>query len=141
MRWTTLIAMSMLWMVGLTGCKKSKKSVTCIRRTMCYSAKEDIKLKDEKRTYEAENVIPYLVEQGWNTGASAGQIIPLIVGEPDVAVRLSEQLREQGFFVPAIRPPTVPKGQSCLRLSLTWSHTEEMLDGLIETLNKLHQKP
>mgnify|MGYP005832551241 CR=1 FL=1 len=75
-----------------------------------------------------------LAEHGWNTGASAGQIIPLFVGTPRRALALSAALKEQGFFVPAIRPPTVPEGESCLRVSLTLGHTEAMLDGLVEAL-------
>jgi len=67
---------------------------------------------------------------GWNVGAAAGQIIPVIVGEADRAVRLSVRLRDEGFFVPAIRPPTVPEGEACLRISLTAGHTEEMIAAL-----------
>ena len=75
-----------------------------------------------------------LARQGWNTGRSASQIIPLIVGDPERAVNLSQQLREAGFFVPAIRPPTVPDGEACLRISLTAGHTDEMLAALLAGL-------
>ncbi len=75
-----------------------------------------------------------LAHQGWNTGASASQIIPLIVGSPAQAVRLSAELRERGYWLPAIRPPSVPPGESLLRLSLTASHTDEMAAGLLESL-------
>ena len=73
-----------------------------------------------------------LARQGWNTGASASQIIPLIVGDPERAVDLSSKLRDRGLFVPAIRPPTVPEGEACLRISLTAGHTEEMIARLLE---------
>jgi 8-amino-7-oxononanoate synthase len=75
-----------------------------------------------------------LAAQGWNTGRSECQIIPLTVGSPDRAVQLAAQLRGRGLFVPAIRPPTVPEGESCLRISLTHGHTDEMLDALAEAL-------
>lgn len=75
-----------------------------------------------------------LVRQGWNVGASSSQILPLIVGEPARAMALARRLGEAGFFVPAIRPPTVPKGESCLRISLTFGHTEAMVDGLLDAL-------
>jgi len=78
-----------------------------------------------------------LAEQGWNVGPSASPIVPIVLGEPERAVRLAEQLFDRGFYVPAIRPPTVPEGESCLRLSFTWAHTAEQLDGLVETLAKL----
>ena len=64
-----------------------------------------------------------LAAQGWPLGPSASQIIPIVVGQPQRAVELSQQLRSRGIFVPAIRPPTVPEGQACLRVSLTWGHS------------------
>jgi 8-amino-7-oxononanoate synthase len=75
-----------------------------------------------------------LKELGWPIGRSQSQIIPLVVGEPERAVMLSAALRQRGLFVPAIRPPTVPEGQCCLRISLTCGHTEEMIEGLVEGL-------
>jgi 8-amino-7-oxononanoate synthase len=71
---------------------------------------------------------------GWNVGNSVSQIIPLIVGEPARAVVISRELRTHGLFVPAIRPPTVPKGEACLRISLTSGHSEEMIATLVEAL-------
>ncbi|NLE36883.1 MAG: 8-amino-7-oxononanoate synthase [Pirellulaceae bacterium] len=88
----------------------------------------------------AEELRHRLIEQGWNVGGSASQIIPLVVGRPETAVRFSEQLERRGFYVPAVRPPTVPDGESCLRLSLTWNHTEEMIDRLVAALGELRHK-
>ena len=53
-----------------------------------------------------------LAAQGWDVGRSQSQIIPLLVGEPARAVELSARLRNRGLLVPAIRPPTVPEGES-----------------------------
>ncbi len=78
-----------------------------------------------------------LVEQGWDVGDSVSQIIPVIVGEAEAAVRLSAALREKGLFVPAIRPPTVPNGEACLRISLSYGHTGEMIDGLVAALGEM----
>lgn len=77
-----------------------------------------------------------LGELGWNVGNSASQIIPLIVGEVEEAVRLARRLRQCGLFVPAIRPPTVPEGQARLRISLTAAHTDEMIAALVAALGK-----
>jgi 8-amino-7-oxononanoate synthase len=52
-------------------------------------------------------------------------------------MRLAEQLRERGLFVPGIRPPTVPLGQSLLRISLTAGHTAEHLERLLAALAEL----
>ena len=72
-----------------------------------------------------------LRDGGWNTGQSESQIIPIYVGEPERAVALAGELREAGFFVPAIRPPSVPDGESLLRLSLCYQHTAEMVEALL----------
>jgi len=85
----------------------------------------------------AEGLRNALVGQGWNVGGSASQIIPLILGKSDRAVRLSAALRGRGFFVPAIRPPTVPEGEACLRISLTFAHTAEMIADLLAALGEL----
>ncbi len=84
----------------------------------------------------AEQLRGDLTTAGWNTGNSTSQIIPIIVGKPARAVALSNTLRDHGIFVPAIRPPTVPEGESCLRISLTASHTGEMLGRLVAVLTK-----
>jgi 8-amino-7-oxononanoate synthase len=80
-----------------------------------------------------------LAEQGWNTGRSASQIIPIVVGDPQRAVAMAAALRQQGLFVPAIRPPTVPEGQACLRISLTYAHTPEMIERLLAALGELRK--
>jgi 8-amino-7-oxononanoate synthase len=67
----------------------------------------------------------------------ASQIVPVIVGEPRRAVAAADALLQMGFFVPAIRPPSVPDGESLLRISLAWHHTDEDLARLAETLQKV----
>lgn len=78
-----------------------------------------------------------LVTQGWNVGPSASQIIPLVVGDAGRTMHLAATLREQGFLVPPIRPPSVPDGASRLRLSLSYGHTSSMIDGLLAALNRI----
>ena len=75
-----------------------------------------------------------LAGQGWNVGRSASQILQILVGQPQRAVELATFLRTRGLLVPAIRPPTVPEGEACLRISLSWGHTEPMLEGLVEAM-------
>ncbi len=75
-----------------------------------------------------------LAALGWPTARSASQIIPIVVGQPQRAMELSQRLRERGLLAPAIRPPTVPEGDACLRISLTWGHTEEQLAALVAEL-------
>ena len=65
-------------------------------------------------------------------------IQPIVIGEPEKAVRLSEALLTRGLLVPAIRPPTVPKGSARLRVTLSAAHTESQVDRLLETLAALY---
>ncbi len=51
--------------------------------------------------------------------SSVTHIIPLIIGGNEKTIKVSEQLRSMGYYIPAIRPPTVPEGTSRLRISLT----------------------
>jgi len=91
----------------------------------------------QKLLGRAEQLRNELIAQGWNIGNSASQIIPILVGDPRRAVTLSGALHNRGLFVPAIRPPTVPQGESCLRISLTAGHTEEMIVALVRALREL----
>jgi len=75
-----------------------------------------------------------LEQAGLNIGAAEAQIIPIIVGDPSKAVTASARLAKAGFFVPAIRPPSVPVGQSLLRVSLSYLHDNESLDHLATAL-------
>ena len=68
------------------------------------------------------------------TQISEVPIVPFIVGSNDRALRISERLYQQGFLVPAIRPPTVPEGTARLRISLTSSHVMEDVDNLLDAL-------
>lgn len=64
-------------------------------------------------------------------------ILPLIIGDPDITLRMAAQLAEQHhIYVGAIRPPTVPKGTSRLRLSL---HCNVAFDSLAEILESFFQ--
>lgn len=68
---------------------------------------------------------------------SVTAIQPIVCGSNEHAMQVSAALYEQGIWVPAIRPPTVPKGTARLRVSLSAAHTPLQLERLIETLNAL----
>ena len=71
---------------------------------------------------------------GWKTPAEPSAILPLIVGEEAKAVATMEHLREAGFFIPAIRYPTVPRNEARLRVTLTANHTAENIQQLVNAL-------
>ena len=77
----------------------------------------------------------------WNLLPSATPIQPLVVGANADAVALSAALWRRGFWVPAIRPPTVPAGTARLRITLTAAHAPEDVDALADALAELATAP
>ena len=76
-------------------------------------------------------------QTGLNIENSQTAIQPLIIGDEKQAVRISQQLFDAGFLVTAIRPPTVPKGTSRLRITLSARHSRAHIDALTAALSAL----
>lgn len=70
---------------------------------------------------------------------SSTAIQPLPVGEDGAALALSRALESRGYWVGAIRPPTVPEGGARLRITLGASHTDEQIDGLLTALTQARE--
>jgi len=64
-------------------------------------------------------------------------IQPLLVGDDQRAVQISDKLLELGYWVGAIRPPTVPSGTSRLRITLSAAHKKEDVQGLLAVLDEI----
>lgn len=64
-------------------------------------------------------------------------IIPIIIGSEKKALDISRELLKKGFFIQAIRYPTVEKGQARLRVSISAEHEKHQIYNLINTLNKI----
>lgn len=64
-------------------------------------------------------------------------IFPIVVGENDRALTLARELKERGIIITAIRPPTVPVGESRLRMTVTTAHSKEQVDYVAKTLHEL----
>lgn len=67
----------------------------------------------------SEQVRTHLKKMGFDCLNSTSQIVPVMVGSVDATRSLSDYLLSQGFFVPSIRPPTVPVGEGRVRLSVS----------------------
>ncbi|MDR1322821.1 MAG: 8-amino-7-oxononanoate synthase [Candidatus Margulisbacteria bacterium] len=63
-------------------------------------------------------------------------IIPLLIGDEQKTLALAEKLRDSGFIIPAIRYPTVPRGQARLRLTLSAEQTKRQMDKLLKIILK-----
>jgi 8-amino-7-oxononanoate synthase len=74
---------------------------------------------------------------GLNLMVSDTAIQPVLVGDAQLALGISEQLRKQGIMVTAIRPPTVPAGTARLRVTLSAAHSSQQVDQLLQALDTL----
>ncbi|MFA6133812.1 MAG: 8-amino-7-oxononanoate synthase [Phycisphaerae bacterium] len=118
---------------------------TALPPALCAAAIESIRIiqaqpqRREKLLQLAARVRPAFAQQA-PAGAEAGanpavtQIIPIMIGPAGQAMAVSRALLKEGFLVPAIRPPTVPKGTSRLRVSLCSGHTMGELIGFVSAL-------
>ncbi len=74
---------------------------------------------------------------GLSLWPSATAIQPIILGASETALQWSDELKKRGFWVSAIRPPTVPQGQARLRVTLSASHSTADIDSLLEALKQI----
>lgn len=81
-----------------------------------------------------------LNDAGLNIVDGETPIIPIIVGPADLANRLSEKLKKEGILISAIRPPSVPKEMSRLRLTIMATHTKEEIEFTANTIIKIWNK-
>lgn len=78
-----------------------------------------------------------LLKLGFNLGKSETQILPIIFGKEGEVMKVASYLFHKGILAPGIRPPTVPKGTSRIRLSVMATHTKEDLDYVLSVFEKL----
>jgi 8-amino-7-oxononanoate synthase len=76
----------------------------------------------------------------WRVLPSETAIQPLIVGDNVGALRLTDALWQRGLWVPAIRPPTVPRGTARLRITLSAAHTDADVARLLAALTELAER-
>lgn len=70
----------------------------------------------------------------WHLLDSATAIQPIIVGSNETVLQLAKDLDRAGYWIPAIRPPTVPVGMSRLRMTLSATHTHDEISALANIL-------
>ena len=73
-------------------------------------------------------------------GKPSAAIIPWIIGHEHQALDLADALQQEGFFVPAIRYPTVAKGAARLRVTVSAAHSEAQIDSLGEAIKRLRRR-
>jgi 8-amino-7-oxononanoate synthase len=85
----------------------------------------------------AERMRGGLERLGFDLSRVAAPIFPVVLGTEERALAASRALRARGFFVRAIRPPTVPRGTSRLRVALTAGHDEAQVDAFLGALDEV----
>jgi 8-amino-7-oxononanoate synthase len=78
-----------------------------------------------------------LARLGFDVSRVVAPIFPVVLGKEERALAAARALRARGFFVRAIRPPTVPRGTSRLRVALTAGHTEAQVDAFLGALEEV----
>ncbi len=113
---------------------------TALPPPLCEAACEALSIlrsEDWRRRRLFANVERFrrgLAERGVPLPPGRGPIQPLVLGSPSRALALSARLRARGYYVPAVRPPTVPAGTSRLRVSVSALHDERDIEGLLDAL-------
>ena len=107
-----------------------------------YAAFQRIRAADDLRAQLQDNIQLFrqtLAQQGLEDALLPSQtaIQPFICGSNEAALHLSQQLKQRGFYVPAIRPPTVPQGKARLRITLSAAHQPHHIMQLCEALHEL----
>lgn len=104
------------------------------------SAAIDILRQSENKRYAlralAKRFRQQLTKSGWQTNDFDSPIVPIVVGDAGETLKLRNHLLEHGFLVGAVRPPTVPRGTSRLRVSLHADVTEGELTEFLGILSQ-----
>lgn len=112
---------------------------------LCVAAITSIPLakKGDRQNRLRKNIIHLragLERLGFLLGNSSSQIIPVLIGREKLALEFSKELLREGVFVQAVRFPTVARGQSRLRVSVTALHSPPHLDNAISAFERVGRR-
>lgn len=128
--WLTNCARTQIFSTGLT-------PAACAAATTAFDVIEGDPGRREKLLRLGSLLRAELVQRKLPVSTDlVGPIVPVIVGNAARALRLSAILQRQGFLIPAIRPPSVPRGTSRLRISLSAVHEDADLIALADHLER-----
>jgi len=96
-----------------------------------------IKSQPERIERLKQNIALFCKE--FNMPISQTPIIPIIIGDEKKAVEVSDKLLKAGYYIPAIRYPTVAKGTARLRVALSSEHTMEQIIGAAKAIKELNK--
>ena len=91
----------------------------------------------EKLFFNIKSITNFLKENNFEYVSSGTPIIPIIFGSEIKTLKISKFLFDNGIYIPAVRPPSVPKGSSRIRITLMSNHTLKHINKLKALLKKL----
>jgi 8-amino-7-oxononanoate synthase len=94
----------------------------------------------ERLWHNTNKMMKAFKEMGYDTGIAETPIIPLLMGEMDLAFMMWKILNEEGVFVNPVVPPATQQGRCLIRTSYMATHTDEMLDRVLVILEKAGKK-
>ncbi len=127
--WLTQSARSYVYSTGLSPahCASLHACLGLIKQAQTQRAV----LREHIRTFQTQGkTLP------WHLATSDTPIQNLLIGEVQAAMQLSEHLLQAGIWAPAIRPPTVPRHQARLRVSLSAAHKQQDIEKLLQALHE-----
>jgi 8-amino-7-oxononanoate synthase len=108
-------------------------AISCGIITSLSIIKEGKKLRNN--ILKSINLLRDKIENKVLIGKSITPIQPIFINDTSKSIKISEKLLEKGFYVPVIRPPTVPKNTSRLRISISALHKPKVILRLAELIN------
>nr|WP_249260964.1 8-amino-7-oxononanoate synthase [Virgibacillus pantothenticus] len=103
----------------------------CVATYTAIELIEQDAIRRERLHYNIRKVKEGLNDMGYAIKGDHTAIIPVIIGDQQLALEFSKELEEKGIYAPAIRPPTVPDGESRIRLTVTASHSMKEIDDVL----------
>ena len=113
-------------------------SPSIVRATL--QALEIVENEPERRTRIKENTLYFrerMVELGFTLKGDSHPITPVMLGDAEIAQKMSAALLDEGLYAVGFFYPVVPRGQARIRLQLTSEHTKEQLDKALEIFAKV----
>jgi glycine C-acetyltransferase len=115
-------------------CALAPPQVAAARAALAVMRREP--WRRERLAQNADRLRDGLARLGISTAPSTTQILPVIVGDNDVAMKLCGRLLEGGVYAQGIRHPSVPEGTARLRITPMATHLESEIDHLVDLLAK-----
>ncbi len=94
----------------------------------------------ERLWHNTNKMMKAFKQMGFDSGVSETPIIPLVMGEMEMAFMMWKTLKEQGVFVNPVVPPAVQQGRCMIRTSYMATHTDAMLDRALDIFEKAGKK-